>query len=85
MIIYQPVMNIADVHAVLVHRLSLMTYTSYLPCQYPYILLTGSQETRGNMTQPSIPAESPSLATPGFLAIFVDLNTADVHTVLCLH
>ena len=78
-------MNIEAIHAVLVHRLSLMTYTSYLPCQYPYILLTGSQETRGNMTQPSITAESPSLVTPGFLAIFIDLITADIHTVLCLH
>ena len=78
-------MNIADAHAVLVHRLSLMIYTSYLPCQYPYILLIDSRETRGNMTQPSTTAESLNLVTPGFLAIFIDLITADIHTVQCLH
>ena len=34
-IFYHPVMNIAAIHAVLVHRLSLMTCTAYLPWLVP--------------------------------------------------
>ena len=56
-------MNIEAIHAVLVHRLSLMTYTSYLPCQYPSILLTRSQEICGTTAQPfpqpNDPVQSP--------------------------